>query len=84
MFSQKKAFLIFQETETPKKFFILEKKELPSIPRNGNPKKLFIFQEMDFLSPSLKDFLYFRKEFPKPENQKFPILFLIKKKHFRN
>ena len=27
MFSQKKAFLIFQEMETSKKFFILEKKE---------------------------------------------------------
>ena len=61
MFSQKKAFLIFQETETPKKFFILEKKELPSIPRNGNPKKLFIFQEMELSISKLKRLLIFQE-----------------------
>ena len=59
MFSQKKAFLIFQEMETSKKFFILEKKELLSIPGNGNPKKLFIFQEMELSISKLKRLLIF-------------------------
>ena len=34
IFSQKKAFLIFQETETPKKFFIFQEKELSYISGN--------------------------------------------------
>ena len=41
IFSQKKAFLIFRETDTPKKFFIFQETE------SSNPKlkKLLIFQE---------------------------------------
>ena len=35
-------FLIFQETETPKKFLYIS--------GNGNPKKLLIFQEVTFQS----------------------------------
>ena len=45
--------------ETSKKFFILEKKELLSIPGNGNPKKLFIFQEMELSISKLKRLLIF-------------------------
>ena len=58
--TQRKLF-IFQETETPKIYFILE---------NGNPKKLFTFQETELFYTSRKvysepwhkgTFLYFRK-----------------------
>ena len=35
IFSQKKAFLIFQETETPKKFLIFQETELSYISGNG-------------------------------------------------
>ena len=45
--------------ETSKKFFILEKKELLSIPGNGHPKKLFIFQEMELSISKLKRLLIF-------------------------
>ena len=45
IFSQKKAILIFQETETPKNFFIFRETELSYISGNGNPKKLLIFLE---------------------------------------
>ena len=59
-FSQEKAFLIFQETETPKrklflyfrkrkyrkKFLIVWEMELACISGNGNPKKLLVFQEV--------------------------------------
>ena len=38
IFSQKKAFPIFQETETPNKLLIFQKTELSYI--SGNPKKL--------------------------------------------
>ena len=47
IFSQKKAFLIFRETETPKKFLIFQEMELSYISRSGNPKKFLIFQEME-------------------------------------
>ena len=78
-FSQKKAFLIFQEME------------LSYISGNGNPKNLLIFEEVTFLAwkmkkkkvlyfrkwnfpaPSLKNFLYFRTELAKPEKQKFVV-----------
>ena len=46
LFSQKKAFLIFRETETTKKLFIFQETELSYISGNGNPKKLLIFQEV--------------------------------------
>ena len=40
IFSQKKAVLIFQETETPKKFILFQKTEISNILGNGKPKKL--------------------------------------------
>ena len=46
--SQKKAFLIFRETKTPKKFLIFQETELFYISRNGNPKKILIFQKVTF------------------------------------
>ena len=48
IFSQKKAFLIFWETETPKKKFTFQETELSYISRNGNPKELLLFQEVTF------------------------------------
>ena len=46
IFSQKKAFLLFQKMETLGKFLIFSKKKSCSyFPKNRNPKKLFIFQE---------------------------------------
>ena len=53
IFSQNKALLIFQETETPKKCVIFREKELSYISGNGNPKKILIL----------------RKELIKSENQ---------------
>ena len=41
IFSQKKAFLKFRETETPKKFLIFQEVELYYISGNGHPKKLY-------------------------------------------
>ena len=46
-FLQKKAFLIFLETETPTKLFIFQEIELSYILRNGNPQKPFLFQEIE-------------------------------------
>ena len=45
IFSQKKGFLLFKETETRKKFVIFREMELSYIKRNGKPKKHLIFQE---------------------------------------
>ena len=66
MFSQNKAFLIFWETETPKKFLIFQETEHFYISRNGHHKKLLIFQEVTLRAqkikkPSLKNALYIRK-----------------------
>ena len=61
MFSQKKAFLIFQETKTPNKLFILQETELPYISGNGNPKKLVIFQKMKLSSNELIKLLIFQE-----------------------
>ena len=63
IFSQKKAFLIFQEIKTPKKFFIFQETELSYILGNGNPKKLLIFQKVNFQTRKMKKkhFLYFKK-----------------------
>ena len=36
MFSQKKAFLVFRETETPKKFLVIQETELFYNSGNGN------------------------------------------------
>ena len=46
IFSQKKVFLIFQETETPQKFLIFQETKLPYILGKRNPKTLLIFQEV--------------------------------------
>ena len=51
IFSQKNAVPIFHETETPKKFFILQE------------RNFLKFQETE----TLKNFLYFRKELTKPQ-----------------
>ena len=42
IFSEKKAFLIFRHTETPKKFIIFQETELSYISGNGNSKKILI------------------------------------------
>ena len=47
-FCQKKNFLIFRETETPRKFFIFQETKLSSIFGNGNPKKLLKLQKVTF------------------------------------
>ena len=65
IFSQKKAFLMFRQTETPKKFIIFLETELSYISGNGNSKKILIalkikktilkkfpiFWEMELYSP---------------------------------
>ena len=48
VFSQKKAFLISREMETPKK--------IPYISRNVSPKKMLIFQEVIFRARKMKKF----------------------------
>ena len=53
-FSQKKAFLIFRETETPEKIFIFQETELSYISENRNPKKLLISQEVTFRARKIK------------------------------
>ena len=48
IFSQKKAFLIFQEMKTPKKFLIFSQKKAFLIFRETEtPKKFLIFQETE-------------------------------------
>ena len=54
IFFQKKAFLIFRETETLKKFFIFWEEKLSYISGNGNPKKFLIFQEKIFRARKMK------------------------------
>ena len=59
LFFQKNRFLTFRKKETPKekktdrkkkpeKFLMFQKTELSYISRNGNPKKLLLFQEVTF------------------------------------
>ena len=64
IFSQKKAFLIFWETETSKKFLVSQETELSYILGKGNPKKLLLFQEVTFRArkkkPTPKKLLIFR------------------------
>ena len=61
IFSQKKAVLIFQGTEAPKKFLIFQETELFYISENGKPKKLIMFQEVTFRARKIKNVLYFGK-----------------------
>ena len=78
IFSQKKAILIFQETETPKKFLKFQEMELSYISRtyisgsNFLRKPTIIFWEIKPSGPKLKN-LYFWRELVRPENQKFYI-----------
>ena len=44
-----------------KKFLIFKEIELSYNSGNGNPKKLFIFQEVNLLAQKIKSFLYFGK-----------------------
>ena len=54
-FSQKKAFLIFQETANlEKNSYIFSKESCSYISGNGNPKKLLIFQEVTFCAQKVK------------------------------
>ena len=48
VFSQKKASLIFRETEIPEKFLIYQEMELSYISRNKNPKNFHIFEDVAF------------------------------------
>ena len=54
IFFQKKAFLIFREMETLKKFPIFLEVRLSYISGNGNPKKFLIFQEKIFRARKMK------------------------------
>ena len=74
IFSQKKAFLIFQETETPKKFFIFLETELSYISGSNLPswkskKKPLLKSFLYFGKWKSKNFFYFRKELTKPQKQ---------------
>ena len=63
LFSRKKAFPTFRETETLKQFFILQETELSYI--SGNPKKNFLYfrEQLSVLekckTPTLKKLLIF-------------------------
>ena len=71
IFSQKKAFLIFWQTETTKKFLIFQEMELSYISGSNilcskNEKKptlkmFLIFRERERSSPTFKEFLIFLK-----------------------
>ena len=52
--SIKKAFLIFQETESPKKLFIFQEIELSYISGNKKLKKLLIFLKVTFWAWKMK------------------------------
>ena len=54
IFSQKKAFLIFRETEKPTNFLMFQETESFHISGNGNPRKLLIFQEVTFQAQQIK------------------------------
>ena len=54
IFSQKKTFLTFRKTEAPKKFFILQERELSYISGNGNPKKTSYIDEETFRAQKVK------------------------------
>ena len=95
-----KKFIIFQKTEIPKRILLFQEMELSYIlGRNfsslKNKKaplwKFFLyFRKWNFVAPSLENFLFFRRELAKPENQNFPffffflIPFLKKKQNFLN
>ena len=100
IFSQKKAVLIFQETETRKKFIFSQKKtflkfqetkilkKIPCISGSSftcsKSKKFLIFRENGTFQLQLKKLLIFQKELTKSKYQKLFILFLIEKQNFLN
>ena len=68
IFSQKKAFLIFQETSyiSGSNFLLSDKKKKKKKTR----EKCLIFQQkMELFSPNLKKLIIFKEEFSKSENQ---------------
>ena len=67
IFSQKKAFLIFQETSyiSGNNFLLSDKKK-----KKKTREKCIIFQQkMELFSPNLKKLIIFKEEFSKSENQ---------------
>ena len=76
---QRKHFLLFWKQKSRKKFFIFQETELSyssgsnfqSLKSKKNPllKNFSYFGKWNFLAPSLKNFLYFRRELAKPEKQ---------------
>ena len=67
IFSQKKAFLIFQETSyiSGSNFLLSDKKKKKKKTR----EKCIIFQQkMELFSPNLKKLIIFKEEFSKSEN----------------
>ena len=76
-FLQKKAFLIFYETETLKNLFLFQEIELSELNKNNKKEtkqKKKKTWEMELSSPALKKFLIFLEELPKPQKPKFIIL----------
>ena len=76
-FLQKKAFLIFYETETLKNLFLFQEIELSELNKNNKKEtkqKKKKTWEMELSSPGLKKFLIFLEELPKPQKPKFIIL----------
>ena len=63
-------FLLFWETETLKKSLYFRRK-LPNLKNGTKPilKKFLIFWGIELLAPSLKNFLYSRTDFTKPQKQ---------------
>ena len=65
LFSQKKAFLIFRETKTPKKIFLFQKtshisgSNFPS--SKSTLKKYLILQEIELSSPKLIKLITFQE-----------------------
>ena len=53
IFSQKKAFLIFQQMETPKKFFIFQETKTLKNFLYFRKQNFLIFQERQFQNPGL-------------------------------
>ena len=76
-FLQKKAFLIFYETETLKNLFLFQEIELSELNKNNKKEtkqKKKKTWEMELSNPGLKKFLIFLEELPKPQKPKFIIL----------
>ena len=71
IFSQKKAFFMFWEKETPEKFLIFHETELSYISGNGT------FRARKIKNSHLKSFLYFRRNFQSLKNEN--LLYFFKK-----